>query len=854
MMKKTIAILLALVMVLGLFVACQKKTTEQPQTETKTETKTEPAKTEPAKTEPAKTETVDQVPPPTYTYNTYSTSLGNNWNPHAWETSAESSMLGYLTTPLVYIQAKDTEEGVYQWVFDMATEINDVTASHKEDLTKYKVTLPEGKTAEEVEDGYVFEIKLNPKACWEDGTPINADTYMYSLKAMLDPAMKNYRANNYYSGESAIAGASDYYFAGSTAQLENAINANYKIADLVKGEDGQYRSPNGEPVFWAVNFVLTNWLQGNTLKQYVEAYGDQYFAVDTWDALVALMDDNGLVPYTDESYELFAPVTTGNPAWGETADDLYAYLVYEKTFPEATIDSVGCYKVDDYTIIYVNSTWIDYYDFLYHSSDWPWIVYEDLYEKGKDTTGTLVTTNYGTTVETTKSYGPYKLTYLQPDKQLVFELNENWWGFEKQADGSYISMTPYEVDGKKVQRYQTTKIVINVMDDDAAKQAFLKGELDEWAPSAEELVTYAASDRLYKADETYTMSFFFHTNADDLKVMDESKGNTNSVVLSNTNFRRAFSYAIDRAEWVTSTPGFTPSFGILNNLYYYDFFYNPASVYRNSDAAMQAICDLYDVKYGEGTPYATLRDAYKSINGYNLTTAKELMAQACKELVEAGLYKEGEEIKIRIGYKKGALDSSDQKQVELMNKYLNAAIEGSGFGKITLEAVGNINDRYGDTAKGEFAIGYGAWGGAALSPFTMFRVYCDDDYVDPIHEAGCWDPATENLTMNINGEDVTMTWKAWSNSMSGTGVYAKADPEVKLAVLSGMEKNYLQKYYRIPLATSTVCTLLAFKLDNYTPDYNFAYGWGGFELMQYNYNDAEWAEFLASQSGALNYE
>ena len=90
--------------------------------------------------------------------------------------------------------------------------------------------------------------------------------------------------------------------------------------------------------------------------------------------------------------------------------------------------------------------------------------------------------------------------------------------------------------------------------------------------------------------------------------------------------------------------------------------------------------------------------------------------------------------------------------------------------------------------------------------------------------------------------------------MSGTGVYAKADPEVKLAVLSGMEKNYLQKYYRIPLATSTVCTLLAFKLDNYTPDSNFAYGWGGFELMQYNYNDAEWAEFLASQSGALNYE
>ena len=268
---------------------------------------------------------------------------------------------------------------------------------------------------------------------------------------------------------------------------------------------------------------------------------------------------------------------------------------------------------------------------------------------------------------------------------------------------------------------------------------------------------------------------------------------------------------------------------------------------------MQAVCDLYEVKYGEGTPYATLKDAYKSINGYNLTEAKELMAQACKELVEAGLYKEGEEIKIRVGYKKGALDSADNKQMELMNKYINAAVEGSGFGKVTLEALGNINDRYGDTAKGEYAIGYGAWGGAALYPFRNFRVYCDPDYVD-IHEAGCWDPATETLTLTVNGEEVTKTWQAWSNSMTGTGEYAAEDNKLKLQITAQMETEYLKKYYRIPLATSTTCTMLSFKLDYYTPDYNLAYGWGGLELMKYNYDDAEWDAFVASQNGALNYE
>ncbi len=846
--------ILALVMVASLLAGCSGS--ETPTTAAPTEAASE-APTEAPKTEAQTTEAPTQEEPQeaaTYTYNTYATSLASDWNPHTWQTSAESDMLElYLTTPLVTMQAKDTEEGVYQWVFGMA-EITDVTADHQEDLTKYNVDLADQDPAS-IKEGYVYQFALNKDACWQDGTPINADTYIYSMKAMLDPAMKNYRANNYYSGDSEIAGAYAYYYGGSTAENDNGIYNAYKFEDLVKGDDGVYTTPEGYPIYWAVGYPI-DWCSGNSLKDYYEAYGADYFGTETWDDLVALMDDKGLVQITDDTFKLMAGVTTTNEAWGESEEDLPGYMVYMVEMPVVDYDTtVGCYKVDDYTInvVYAHSM-PSYEECLYYNSGWPWLVYEGIYEANKDTTGELVTTAYNNKVENTMSYGPYKLESLQADKQMVLVQNENWWGWEKAEDGSLVSYTPYEVNGEKQQRYQTTKVVIDVMDDDAAKQAFLKGELCDWAPSAEELVNYAASDRLYKADETYTMSFFFHTNLDDLKTMDESKGNTNSVVLSNENFRKAFSFAIDRAEWVTATPGYTPTFGILNDLYYWNFFKDPSSTYRSSDAAMQAVCDIYGVQYGEGTPYPTLKDAYKSINGYNLTMAKELMATACKELVEAGLYKEGEEIKIRVGYKKGALDSTDNKQMELMNKYINAAAEGSGFGKITLEAVGNINDRYNDTANGEFAIGYGAWGGAALVPFTMFRVYCDTAYVDPINEAGCWDPSKETLKMTIDGEEINMTWMDWSNSMSGTGRYAKADPAVKLEVLAGLEKNFLLKYYRIPLATSTVCSMMSFKADYITPDYNFAYGWGGFELIQYNYNDAEWAEFVASQNGALNYE
>ena len=767
-----------------------------------------------------------------FTYNTYATSLGNNWNPHTWETNADDAILGYLSMPFVTMQAENTEDGIYQWVYEMATEITDVTKDHQDDLTKYAVKLPDGTDASAVTEGYVFEIKLNPNAKWQDGTPINADSYVESMKALLDPAMKNYRANLYYTGESAVAGGNGYFYSDLAGQEY--------YADAAEEEaDEYYTNMNEACVFF-----------GDAAATYYNAGYADYFKDAEGNDLFAKYADQGYVLVTDE---VKADLLTMSQTFGDDNPEAWReWSFVKKVYESVDWDHVGLYKVDDYTIRYVMENKIDYY-YALTSFTSTWLVYMPYYEGNKDTSGELVTTKYGTAVENTMSYGPYKLDSLQDGKQIVFTQNENWYGWEKDKDGRLYSITPYLVDGEHVQRFQTTKIVIDVMTDDAAKQAFLKGELIEWAPSAEELPTYAASEQLYKADESYTMSFFFNTGLEALQEMDKSKGNINSVVLSNVNFRKAFSLGIDRAEWVTATAGFTPTFGLMNTTYYYDFYNDPQSAYRSSEPAMQAICDLYGVQYGEGTPYATLKDAYKSINGYNLTMAKELMAQACKELVEAGLYTEGQEIKIRIGYKKGALDSTDQKQVELMNKYINAAAEGSGFGKITLEAVGNITDRYGDTAKGEYAIGYGAWGGAQLYPFRNFRVYCDPSYVD-IHEAGCWDPSTETLTLKVKGEDVTMTWQDWSASMLGAGRFADEDNQVKLEITAQMEKLYLEKYYRIPLATSTTCSLLAFKANYYTPDYNLAYGWGGLELMKYNYNDAEWAEFVKSQNGQLNYE
>jgi oligopeptide transport system substrate-binding protein len=277
---------------------------------------------------------------------------------------------------------------------------------------------------------------------------------------------------------------------------------------------------------------------------------------------------------------------------------------------------------------------------------------------------------------------------------------------------------------------------------------------------------------------------------------------------------------------------------------------------------MQAIVNLYGVKYGEGEIYKTLKEAHDSINGYNLTEAKNLMKTACDELVAAGLYTKGADIKIKIGWAKGALTSDDNKQLALMNKYINAAVEGSGFGTITLEAVGNIPNRYDAVPQGEYAIGYGAWGGAAFYPFRNFQVYMDPDQYS-INEAANYDPKTEELELTFvdaDGKTVTdkMTWQKWSQSMMGTGKYATAKTATKLAITSALEEAFLKTYYRIPLCATTICSMLSYQVSYYTEDYNIMYGFGGMRLMSYNYDDEAWAKAVAEEleknGGELDYQ
>ncbi len=481
------------------------------------------------------------------------------------------------------------------------------------------------------------------------------------------------------------------------------------------------------------------------------------------------------------------------------------YSCTEDIFTEA----VGCYAVDNWTLRYVCQEKTTREELLLALAD-PFLVNPSLHQADHYA--------YGNRLEYTASCGPYRLAENNAGV-LTLVQNERYWEYRKE-DGRLVSTTSFQVDGKNLPQYQTTTIVITKMTEAEAKQAYQEGKIDYWDAGEAASVSLLTNENLYRKGQSFVLRLFFNTR--NLKGCDAEYGNKNSIVLSNPKFRKAMSLAIDRADWVTATEGYAPALGLVNDLSYY----NADSQYRDTQAGREALCDLYGVG----------AEAYNAITGYDLAEAKRLMAESCKELVAEKLYREGAPIHIQIAWKDSQITQEDKAQAALLEKYLTEAMSGSGFGKLTLEAVDGGSDRYNAVANGYFAIGLGAWGGNVFDPYSVMQLYCNAF----ANERGCWDPAKEKLTLTVNGEEMKKTWAWWAQNLCDGGELASLRQEDRLALLATLEQKLLEKYYTIPLATTADCFLLSQKLHCYTDDYNVLYGFGGLRLLQYDYTDAQW--------------
>lgn len=758
----------------------------------------------------------------TYTLNDYTGASPANWNVHSWETNGDQVIQSYAEMGLVDVAMKS--EGEYEWVYEMATAIEDITANATaEEKAKWNIT--EGQTS-----GRMFKISLNPAAKWANGVAINADTYVYSMQQLLSSEMKNSRADLYWSGENAVFNGEQWYKQDQVGSKKFAT-----LGDLGMGADEAIAAGYELYVdllnFWGVNTA--------------DGTGKAAITDDTM-----YRDEN--VPegqaedYVSGKYIYETYLAPGAPY----ASYASAYVYYVAgSIEKINWEDVGFYKVDDYTVVYVTQTVQSMFNFLISAGS-NWIVYEELYEAGKEEKGGVIVTNYGTSLDTYMSYGPYKLVSFEKDKQFQFAKNENWYGY---------------TDGKHEGQFQTTNIKVDILTDQATiLQMFLKGELDGVSLESSDLEKYGASDYLLKTPDTYTFRFFFNTNLDVLKALETERGDGNNLqIIANKNFRKALSWSFDRETWCKEvTAGEIPQVSMLSDLYFYDVENNPSSVYRNSEQAMKGIVDFYGIKYGEGERYATLKEAYEACTGFDLSLAKELFKKAYDEAIADGTYTAGQKIVINVGAAKGDSTNELVKQEKKFNDFLKAATEGTPFeGLVSVKYLYNITDRYGDVSDGIRECGYGALGGAAFYPYRCFNSYIDaSQAVGGKISEGNFKPKEINvdITYDFNGdgtaETVTDTLFNWNASITAGGKYFDAPHDLRLTILSKIEVTILDECHCFPITVLATVSMYSKKVKYATLNYNIMYAFGGIRLMTYNYSDVEWADYVASQGGTLSYE
>ncbi|MBR5344646.1 MAG: hypothetical protein IK127_02320 [Clostridia bacterium] len=760
-----------------------------------------------------------------YTYHDYiAATTTMDWNPHTWETSDDSSVLDMMTMGFYGITLNADKSG-YAITCEMAAELPvDVTAEY---VGRFGVE--EGETAK------AWRIALNQDATWENGEKITADDYIYSMQQQLNPKMKNRRADSYYAGDLIIVNAKNYLYAGETAYSLVEDTAE----NLVAAGTDVYLDMN----FWGIAGAPD--ADGNAAPTYVNINDETLYR----DEAVEEGNDEDWVSakYIFDNY-----LAEGAPYNAYQASYLYTAAIA----PETAWEDVGLLKIDDYTIDLVLEKAMEEPAFYmpYHLSS-NWLVYKPMYEELKVFTaadGTevateeeaaSVTSKYMKDVETSISYGPYKITYFELDKQISYERNPEWYGYR---------------DDKHYGMYQTDKVTVSVISQhETQMKSFEVGDLDGVALQSADMATYASSPYIYYTPQSYTTKVSFNTDLEKLR-----EHGTGSEILTIKEFREAFALCIDREHFATAyTSAGTAGFGMLN----YQYVYNPftGEAYRDSEGAKNALVNLYGLTYGEGGEYADLDEAYDAMTGYDLELAREKMAVAAEKAVAEGVW-DGES-ELTIDFRVYQNDTIYVQMFTYFDDQLKAACEGTPLeGKVSLTMTVDA-DYYNTMYSGAADVIFTTWGGAAMSPFTMLNQCYTDDAMGGGNQMEYGFHTEEvMMTINVDGKDVTDNLQNWTNWVGGAtdaalvgkleeqiGKFNDYDYATKCAFLAACEYCFLNYYTTTPVYYRNVAALHSQRVEFATYQYVMNVGFGGYAFNTYTMDDAEWADFIAA--GNLQY-
>lgn len=781
-----------------------------------------------------------------YTLREYTAQLPGQWCTILSSDIVNNDMESYMTSSFYEFNYKFDADGkivpgAYTVEYSAATKLEDVTKKY---AGQYGL-------AADAEKGQAFAMTLRNDLKWDDGTPIKAADFVYTMTQQLSPNYLFDTASNYYSGNYVIHNAQNYVKQGQKGWFDNG-NMNLAYSDLALGADGKYTLKGNECTI-ALKKPLV-WLQGNTLDSYV-TNAPQYFDTAAYASLLALADANGDVAVTAESLALLTTVITAKAEWGETKENTVGYMYVNYEYPAMDFSEVGYFVGDnEYELVMVIDGTLKpldeegklTYEAGYYFSNWP-LVKKDLWEKCEDTTKTPYANSYCTTLEKSASWGPYKLTNYQTDKTYTVSRNDKWFGY---------GLEQY------AKQYQTDTIITNKIPEwDTAWMSFRLGEYDSVSMDVKIANEYRTSRQAYFTPDTAT----FDLNLQSLATSRTDK--RNNLLLNYDDFRKAISLAINRDDYCAkNSPSSQAALGLLNSMYYNDV--ENGKVYRESIQAKEAILNAYGAEKVEGgwkvgnVVYSNIDEAVDATTGYNVTLARQLMTSAYNKAKADGNYRDGEKIVLTFGI------SQQTANTDRIKNWFQAAFDdatkGTAFeGKISIEYFVFSDNTWSEQfADGEYDLCFGAWGNA---PFNPAYLLCETQISADNRYAVNWDPTTVSVTVKATPDekhkDGVYTynleqWRLILQGKDGCPVNFKKNfsMEDQLTALGAVETAILKAYYSIPVYSRYSASLMGYKTDYITYEYNTFMGYGGIRYMSYNFDDTEWAAFVAEKGGELNYK
>lgn len=799
-----------------------------------------------------------------YTYNTYTSVSPSNWNELTYQDQNDLQIVNYIMSPFFEFDYEfdangEIVPGGFNVRYSAARGIEDVTAEYAEEW---------GLTDEQVDiGGYAWKITLRDDLKWDDGTEIHAEDFVYTMSEQLNPLFYNFRADSFYNSGTMIHNARNYLFQGSVGDYPaDTAYINYSedlddelIFSLGNGENlpgieavCSFRTSMGVPATYTaeqtVQFILANGcgsdfnvavaakMEGKTLAQ-IKADPEMKAA---WEALIG---------------------------WWQTLpnEELDFFVVNDFTWPEMDFDQVGIFvgETENELVLVLDSN-INLleddgsltYLAAYQLQSLP-LVKKDLYEKCKQEPvagSTLWTTTYNSSLETTASWGPYKLAQFQPGTSYTLERNTNWYGY---------SLEKYEG------QYKTDSIYCRTLPEwNTAWQAFQRGEIDSISMDVTIADQYRNSSHALFTPSDFVGSMQLQSSAEALK-NNETAG-VDKEMLIYPEFRKALSLGINRAQFAEETTvSSLAGFGLFNSMHYYDVAHG--GVYRNTEPAMRVILDVYGfTENADGTwtdgnrNYGDLIEAYDAVTGYNPTLARELLTEAYNKALAAGTINATD--KVVLVYGTAEENESTTRTCNFLNNAVKELAKGTPLeGRIEITIDGHYANTWADEFKnGAYEICLGGWTGAAWDPGYFLLAYLDPNYMYSV----AWDTSAEMMTFTMPtvedwtdeqnearglGIELTMSLMDWYYCLNGTGgnynwSQGVVPDDVRLELIAALEKAILEQYYSVPLDYEFTAELYSYKTEYISTTYNTFMAYGGIQYMDYNYTDDEWTSYLAENT------